>query len=80
VGVGRPDPVGAGLGLALPTLTAAASGAAGWRLYTVAARPPELVVGLLALTPVLVDDLDRAPPKATRQSRAGCWARPSPGP
>lgn len=59
---------GAGLGLAFPTLSAAALNASGSPTVragrTAAAREIGLVIGLLVLTPVFVEDLDAVEGKA----------------
>jgi MFS family permease len=59
---------GAGLGLAFTTLTAAAMSGSGSTTTragrTVGAREAGLVLGLLVLTPIFVDDLDKAPGRA----------------
>jgi hypothetical protein len=73
---------GAGLGLAFTALTAAAMSGAGSATVragrTVAARDAGLVVGLLILTPLFVDDLDKAPNRAVPPVVAALYGAPIP--
>lgn len=74
--------VGAGLGLALPSLTTVALGGAGptaaRAAKTVAARDGGIVLGLLILTPVFVHQLDQAPPQALSAATIAVLATPIP--
>jgi MFS family permease len=76
--------VGTGLGLAFPGLTTAAlrtgGPAAARAAKTVAARDAGIVLGLLVLTPVFVDQLNKAPNQALPAATTAVLAAPlSPG-
>lgn len=74
--------VGTGLGLAFPGLTAAALGtigpAASRAAKTVAARDAGIVLGLLVLTPVFVNQLNKAPSKALPEATRAVLTAPMP--
>ncbi len=74
--------VGAGLGLAFPSLTTAALGSTGppaaRAAKTVAARDAGIVLGLLVLTPVFVNQLNKAPNKALPAATTAVLAAPMP--
>lgn len=76
--------IGTGLGLAFPGLTTAALRSAGpmtaRAAKTVAARDAGIVLGLLVLTPVFVNQLNKAPNKALPQATSAVLTAPvSPG-
>ena len=75
---------GAGLGLAFPTLSAAALNASGSPTVragrTVAARELGLVIGLLVITPAFVSDLKAVPKKAIPEVANAIIANPIPTP
>lgn len=75
---------GAGLGLAFPTLSAAALNASGSPTMragrTVAARETGLVIGLLVLTPTFVHDLEAVPKKAIPEVAGAIFGSPIPTP
>jgi len=75
---------GAGLGLAFPTLSAAALNASGSPTVragrTVAARETGLVIGLLVLTPIFVHDLEAVPKKAIPEVAGAIFGTPLPTP
>ncbi len=73
---------GAGIGLAFTTLSDSAltgEGPATSRAgITVAARDAGLIVGLLVLTPIFVNDLDKAPGRAVPQVAIAIYGSPLP--
>ncbi len=73
---------GAGLGLAFPTLSAAALNASGSPTVragrTVAARELGLVIGLLVITPAFVSDLKAVPKKAIPEVANAIISEPDP--
>ena len=75
---------GAGLGLAFPTLSAAALNASGSPTVragrTVAARELGLVIGLLVITPAFVSDLKAVPKKAIPEVAGAIIRNPIPTP
>ena len=74
--------VGTGLGLAFPGLTTAALASAGLAAAraakTVAARDAGIVLGLLILTPVFVNELNKAPNQAVPAATQAVLTAPTP--